>query len=295
MTLDIKKMIAHKPESYEKNYTDKDAIIYSLGIGFQKDSQDESHFKYTYELADEFSAFPTNVVTLAHGGPLMQELLDVPGMPEFNLMKLLHGSEDVFIEKPLSPGKTYVMQEYIKDWQDKKSGALMILDTEIREKDTNTLQSTVRTSLFIMGQGGFGHKGFVKMPAYPEPPKRQPDFVAEEVTNVNQAFWYRLSGDVNPLHVDPSMAAMGGFKKPILHGLCTKGFTVRAVQQHFFKDDPSLMSQVSSKFTSHVFPGETLIVEMWKDGDTIIFTTKTKERGKTCLKGYLKLSKGAKL
>lgn len=91
------------------------------------------------------------------------------------------------------------------------------------------------------------------------------------------------------------MSAMGGFKVPILHGLCTKGFSVRAVQQHFFKDDPYMMSQVSSKFTSHVFPGETLIVEMWKEGDTIVFSTKTKERGKIVLKGYLKLKKSAKL
>ena len=171
----------------------------------------------------------------------------------------------------------------------------MVLDTEIRESDTNTLQSTVRTGLFIMGLGGFGHKGVVNMPAPPNPPNRSPDHVVEEKTPVNQAFWYRLNGDVNPLHVDPKMSAMGGFKIPILHGLCTKGFTVRMVQQHFFKDDPYLMNQVSSKFTSHVLPGETLIVEMWKEGDTIIFNTKTKERGKIVLKGYLKLKGGAKL
>ena len=155
----------------------------------------------------------------------------------------------------------------------------MVIETQITDKDSGELKAKIFTNLFIRGIGGFGHKGFIKMPAYPEAPKRQPDHVSEEVTNINQAFWYRLSGDVNPLHVDPSMAAMGGFEKPILHGLCTKGFTVRAVQQHFFKDDPSLMSQVSSKFTSHVFPGETLVVEMWKEGDTIICTTKTKERG----------------
>ena len=119
--------------------------------------------------------------------------------------------------------------------------------------------------------------------------------MAEETTTVNQAFWYRLNGDTNSLHVDPKMAAMGGFKRPILHGLCTKGFTIRAVQQHFFKDAPERMSHVSSKFTSHVFPGETLFVEMWKEGDTIIYQTKTKERGKVCLKGQLTMSGVAKL
>ena len=89
---------------------------------------------------------------------------------------------------------------------------MLVIDSEIREGDTGILQSTVRTSCFIVGIGGFGHKGVVSMPPYPDPPQRLPDHVAEEKTGENQAFWYRLSGDVNPLHVDPSMAAMGGFK-----------------------------------------------------------------------------------
>ena len=295
MTLDLKKLLGHKPASYERDYTEKDAILYSLGIGFQQDSQNTEHFKYTYELNDEFTPFPTNAVTIAHGGNLMMELDSIPGLPEFNPMTLLHGTEDVFIEKPIVANTKYVVQEVIKDFQDKKSGALMIIDTEIREGDTNALQSTVRTSLFIMGLGGFGHKGVVDTPKYPDPPQRSPDHISEEKTPMNQAFWYRLNGDRNPLHVDPQMSQMGGFKIPILHGLCTKGYSVRMVQQHFFKDDPYLMKQVSSRFTSHVLPGETLIVEMWKEGDTIIFNTKTKERGKTVLKGYLKLKSGAKL
>ena len=152
----------------------------------------------------------------------------------------------------------------------------------------------MRTGFFIVGLGGFGHKGVVNQ-EYPNPPKRNPDFTTEEQTAVNQAFFYRLSGDTNPLHVDPNMSKMGGFKVPILHGLCTKGNTVRAVQEHFFKADPYLMSECSSRFTGHVFPGETLVVEAWKEGDTIIYSTKTKERGKNVLKGYLKLKAGAKL
>ena len=91
------------------------------------------------------------------------------------------------------------------------------------------------------------------------------------------------------------MSKMGGFKIPILHGLCTLGYSFRAVQEHFFPDDPYLMHQVSSRFTSHVFPGETLIVEAWKENDAIIFNTKTKERGKTVLKGFVKMKPQAKL
>ena len=86
----------------------------------------------------------------------------------------------------------------------------------------------MRSGFFIVGQGGFGHKGIVET-RYPEPPQRQPDLLTEEKIPKNQAFFYRLSRDINPLHVDPKMSKMGGFKIPILHGLCTMGFTVRAV------------------------------------------------------------------
>ena len=167
MPLDLNKLLGFKLESYDVDYKEKDAILYSLGIGFQQDSQNTDHFKYTYELNDEFVPFPTNAVTIAHGGNLMSMFDSIPGLPEFNPMTLLHGTEDVFIEQPIKPDTKYVVQEEIKDFQDKKSGALMVIDTQIRESDTNALQSTVRTGLFIMGQGGFGHKGVVDMPKHP--------------------------------------------------------------------------------------------------------------------------------
>lgn len=115
----------------------------------------------------------------------MFSLTSVPGMPEFNLMSLLHGTEEIFIEKPLEAGTKYTVQEHLMDFQDKGSGALLVIDSEVRESETKVLQSTVRSSMFIVGKGGFGHKGFITMSKYPEPPKRQPDFVAEEKTMLN--------------------------------------------------------------------------------------------------------------
>lgn len=102
--------------------------------------------------------------------------------------------------------------------------------------------------------------------------------VKDEPTTKNQAILYRLCNDRNPLHIDPDMAAMGGFDAPILHGLCTKGMSVKAVQQHFFKDAPEKLKQVSVRFTGPVFPGETLVVQAWKEKNQIVFATKTKER-----------------
>jgi len=123
------------------------------------------------------------------------------------------------------------------DLQDKGKGGLMIVDSEISDASTKKLQSVIRTSLFVRGLGGFGYKGTIKNP-FPAVPKRAPDMTKEEPTTKNQAILYRLCNDRNPLHIDPDMAAMGGFEAPILHGLCTKGIAVKAVQQHFFKEQP---------------------------------------------------------
>jgi len=269
-------------------------MLYSLGIGFQRDNMNKSHMKYTYENAENFMAYPTNAHTVCHRGPFANGEFDIPGVPPFNPMTLLHGEESLTIHKPLRAEGEYVVAEKVVDLQDKGKGFVLIFDAEIREKDTKELQSICRSSLYVRAKGGFGHKGSIKT-KFPLTPKREPDYVGEEKTDKNQAFIYRLSNDMNPLHVDPDMAAMGGFEVPILHGLCFYGMTVRSVQERFFKEDPSLMKKITVRFTSFVFPGETLVVQAWKEKDQIVFVTKTKERGKAVLMGYLDLSSGAKL
>jgi acyl dehydratase len=136
----------------------------------------------------------------------------------------------------------------------------------LTDKETNTLVAKLTTYLFIRGIGGFGERGKVKN-VYPKPPKRAADGVREMATTKNQAFIYRLSGDYNPLHVDPQMSSMGGFDVPILHGLCSYGTTARAVYDTFHKEDAQRLGKITSRFTGHVFPGETLVVEMWKEGN----------------------------
>ena len=160
------------------------------------------HYKFTYENADGFCAFPTNVLTICHGGPFADGTFDIPGIPAFNPMMLLHGEEQVTLEKPLIPGTKYIVEEKIVDFQDKGKGSTLIFDARITEADSRALAATVRTTLFVRGLGGFGYKGTVKS-SFAAIPKRAPCFVKEEVTQKNQAFIYRLSNDRNPLHVDP--------------------------------------------------------------------------------------------
>lgn len=216
-------------------FTPKDSILYALGIGFQRDNLNKDHFKYTYENHADFESFPTVPIVICHRGPFADGDFTIPGMPSFNPMMLLHGEESITIEKPVEPGMTYVVEENIADLQDKGKGGLLIFDAKIKEKETGELVSTVRSSLFIRGIGGFGHKGTV-VTKYPKPPKRAPDMEKEEVTDKSQAFLYRLCNDRNPLHVDPDMSAMGGFDIPILHGLCTYGFTARSLLENFKVD-----------------------------------------------------------
>ena len=130
---------------------------------------------------------------------------------------------------------------------------------------------------------------------FPAVPEGKPDFVSEEHIPGNAGIMYRIHHGRNPLHIDPEVSRLAGYEQPIIHGLCWMGHTVRAVQQHFFKDDPSLMQSMTVRFASHVFPGDTLVISAWKVGHTIIFTTATKQRGLTCLRGCIEVSQSMNL
>lgn len=290
---DVQKAVGHKYKPYIVEVENKDLMLYALGIGFSKDPLNKDHFKFTYENDENFSSFATMPVVVGHRQPIT-EFLSTPHIPEFNPMMLLHGEETVEIFKPIPAGSKIKVDESILDIQDKVSGAALSIETHLSNVATGEKHARIITTLFIRGIGGFGYKGTYKS-VFPPVPKRQPCAVAEEKTEPNQAILYRLNGDYNPLHIDPEMAQLGNFEKPILHGLCTYGFSARAIYEKFCKGDPNAIKKFSARFTSHVFPGETLIVEMWKDGNIVVFETKTKERGIVVLRGYAELKELAKL
>lgn len=225
--VDYKKVIGTTHEPYEVELTNNGAALYSLSIGIQRDPMFTDDLKFTYEADADFQAYPTNALTLCHRGLFTLESKPIPGM-KYNPMMLLHGEEKVTFYEPLTPGETYVCEEVIADIKDKKKGAAILLDTKVLEKETRKMCALIRTNVFIRGIGGFGYKGTIKE-KIPKPPQTAPDFVGTETMHANAANLYRLNGDKNPLHVDPKMAAVGKFDKPILHGLCTYGMSVRAV------------------------------------------------------------------
>ena len=166
------------------------------------------------------------------------------------------------------------------DVLDKGKAAAVIIGVVTKDEDGNVVAENEST-VFIRGSGGFGGKKSQTggdTDGSDVPPKRAPDAVVKEKTHENQAALYRLSGDYNPLHIDSQMSSIGGFEKPILHGLCTFGIAAKHIHNTFGKRDPTTFKSIKGWFTKHVFPGETLQTEMWKEGNRVIFQVRVVER-----------------
>lgn len=173
------------------------------------------------------------------------------------------------------------------DIMDKKSGAVVVTSTESFDQNGN-LKFRNQSSTFLVGCGNFGGKkepSSEVIPCVPAP-KTKPDATMLLKTDENQAAVYRLSGDLNPLHIDPSFSILAGHKVPIMHGLCTLGVSLRAVLKSFANNDPQLFKAIKVRFTKPVIPGQTLRVDMWKASNTrILFKTSCVETGSEVLTG----------
>jgi len=262
------------PEDQEYSYTERDVILYNIGIGAT-----EQELQWTYEGHDEFSALPTFGVIPQFGA---SSGVPLGWLPNFNPAKLLHGEQYLSIKGPIPTEANVVNEARLLEVLDKGKAASVTTLVQTRDRDTGQLLFENQATVFIRGAGGFGGKrsGADRGAATAAnvPPKRAPDAVMEEKTSPAQAALYRLSGDYNPLHIFPEFAAIGGFEKPILHGLCFMGVSGKHVLKTFgpFED-------IKVRFSGVVYPGETLVTEMWKEGNKVIFVTKTKERGSTVL------------
>lgn len=262
------------------SYSERDAVLYALGIGAPADQTEPAELNYVYERSDDFQVLPTFAVIFAKD--LTHQFLsgNIAGI-KYNPMMMVHGEQELDVLKPLPPSATVTSQFKIATIMDKGSGLLMVIEVESCDDDGEPI-ARARTSVFIRGLGGFGGQRGTSRGV--DIPDRSADQIHEERTQPQQALLYRLTGDANPLHADPSMAAIGGYKRPILHGLCTYGFAARALIRAFCANDARRLCGLDARFAYHVFPGETLITEMWRrNASEIDFQTKVKERAAVVL------------
>jgi len=250
---------------------DRDRVIlYHLGLGAGSPPLDAGELEYTYE--KHLKVLPSFGVIPAFGS--MGGIGNVPGL-EFNFAMLLHGEQDLEIHKAIPVEGTVTSQGKVAGLYDKGKAALVILEMTSKDESGETLFVN-RFSLFLRGEGGFGGESGPK--AGNQAPDRKPDLVVESPTLPQQALIYRLSGDKNPLHADPEFAKMGGFEKPIIHGLCSYGVVCKAVVDNVLGGDTDKVARYQARFAGVGYPGETYLTSYWKEGNQVIIEAKSKER-----------------
>jgi acyl dehydratase len=243
-------------------YTDRDVMLYAVGVGATE---------LDFVLERNLKVLPSFAVIA--GFPAMMGLVSTV---EINPVMLLHGEQRIKLIKPIPTEGKLTTSGKVASVYDKGKGALMQVEAETKDEQGEVLFVN-RSGVFLRGAGGFG--GERGPEAGNKAPDRAPDKSVEMQTLPIQAMIYRLSGDRNPLHVDPAFAKMAGYDTPILHGLCTYGHVGRAVLSEYCDNDPARMTGLEVRFSGVVFPGDSIITEMWDEGDgRIVFQAKT-QRG----------------
>ena len=285
MSLDYDKLLSWPFGVVEQTYTEKDTILYALGLGLGAAPLDDGELRYTFEEADGFATFPTMPVVLGTPGFWARD-------PDSGLdwKKILHGEQGLEIHGPIPTNATVEARNKIVEIIDKGAdkGALIYLERDITDKATGARIATTTSTTFARGNGGFGGPtGPVKdVHAIPD---RAPDASVEIPTLPQAALIYRLSGDPNPLHASPAVAQAAGFKAPILHGLCSYGVAGWAVLKTYADMDPGRLKRFGVRFSAPVYPGETITTHMWKDGPIVSFKATIGDR--TVLNnGYAEIS-----
>ncbi len=274
MPIDLAKAVGAALPAVEYRWNEDTLMLYALGsgVGIGQDQTSREVLQYTFE--NGLRALPTFGVVPSF--PMLMGLMNVPAL-SFNPMMLLHGEQYLeVLETPIPTSATTVTEGKITGIYDKGKGALVVIEA-VTKRDGGVPVFKNEFGIFLRGEGGFG--GEPGPAATNEAPKRAPDKTVETPTLTHQALLYRLSGDKNPLHADPGFAAMGGFQKPILHGLCTFANVGRAVLQAYADDDPTRFRSIRVRFARPVMPGETIVTEMWQESPTdIVVQAKAKER-----------------
>lgn len=283
--MDLEEIRKFKIPAINHDYQWKDTALYALGLGYGADYQDLSELPFVYEKL--LKAVPSICNTIAHP-PFW---LNTPELA-LDWMKVLHAEQGFTLHRPLPPQGCVQGKFAVKSVEDKGKdrGAILTLEKMLSDRDTGELLCTVTTAIFLRGDGGQG--GFGKAQVVPGAfAAGTPDCVVDIPTLPQAALIYRLSGDVNPLHIDPAVARRAGFDRPILHGLATMGIATRALLRAVCEQDPARLLDMFVRFTSPVYPGETIRTEIYHAGEDVIrFRCRVVERDAVVLdRGQVRL------
>jgi acyl dehydratase len=288
--------VGHETAPIAKSWRRKDAMLYAVGVGAGSlHAQDELEFTTENSYGVDQLVLPTFSTIIG------QSVLDMSILGDIDFSKLVHGDQRIFLNGPIPPSGTANVRTKVEGIYDKGSGALIILDSRANDVDTGGLLMTTRIGLFVKGGGDFGgvrapdSDAESSLASSPYPSSSSIAMITYE-TRPDQALLYRLSGDRNPLHSDPRFAKRAGFDRPILHGLCSYGFTGRALLHSVCASDPRTFRSMQARFSRPTYPGDTLTVSVWDSSselrDSFRFQT-CNQRGEIVIDGGLLLTAGA--
>ena len=247
------------------DYTERDTMLYALGLGFGSDPMDTGALRFVYE--KNLQVVPTMATVMGSPGIWWRD-----PKTGADFVKLVHGEQDVRLLRPLPVRGSLIARNQVLSLTDKGpgKGALAVVLRRLIDAASGETVAESKNVTFLRGDGGFSQINGVSDPG-PEPlpavPDRAADIEVSYATRPEAALLYRLSGDVNPLHADPEIASKAGFDRPILHGLCTYGMGARAVIETVLDFDAARLKRLAVRFTSPVWPGEVVRYELWRDGD----------------------------
>jgi acyl dehydratase len=253
-------------------WTSSDVLLYHLALGAGGDPVDPRELRYTIE--DELQVLPTFAVVAQTVHRFEPPVVEYPGV-SIDLAKVLHGTQRVDVHRPLPADGKARATARVTGVYDKGSAAVLETETRVTDLDGAPLWTNT-SSIFARGEGGWGGERGPSGP--PPPPDREPDAMIVTPTAPQQALWYRLLGDRNPLHSHPEFAARAGFPRPILHGLCTYAMVCKAVVDAELDGDADQVAGYGVRFAGVVYPGETLRTSVWRDGNRRILVTTVDER-----------------
>ncbi|XP_062199884.1 enoyl-CoA hydratase 2, peroxisomal-like [Phragmites australis] len=286
--IDPSMVVSHKFPEVTFAYDERDVALYALGVGAcNVDAADEKELQLVYHRNGQSSikVLPTfvSLFTVKKGNELG---LDVPGL-QYDPKHLLHAQQYMEIHRPI-PSRAIVTNKIkVSRLHDRGKAAVLELETLTTLEGSGQVLCMNRSTIYLRGAGGFSNSSqpFSYATSRVTFPDYTPSAVYEDCTQKSQALLCGLAGYFDPLHSDPVIAQAAGFSHPILPRLGTLGFVIRVVMRSFCNMEPTTVKSISCLFLHHVYPGETLVTEMWPEGQRVYYKTKVKERDHAVLSG----------